>query len=274
MEFRKSTLKLVAATSLTIFTLFCFFVASIAWFSISRKVSNGADGFQVTPISSALKHIYVYEQNRDSSTEIYLFNGQSSGRYDIEDNKVSYTNTSGDTTKETTVGIGTYSMLEKKNALLLLFEFSEESVKENDISFTVKVNSDDSFFSSDSKYQLTDNNPLTSILRLYKIEEDTWTFYGHDNQSAADGSYSFKALTDNDFQSFSSVHYSSKDNNYNLIRDKETIEVLQKGNGTKKYLAMILDYNLENIEFLYSANIGNEKLDSSVHFGWDITFAV
>lgn len=276
MEAKRPTIKLVAATSMTIFSLFCFFVASIAWFTVSRKVTNGADSFQVTPISSALEHIYVYEQNRDSDTGIYLFNGQSSGRYDIENRKVSYTNTSRDPTKNDKVGIGTYSMQEKNNALLLLFEFSDESAKENDISFTVKANSKDSFFVSDSKYQLTASNPLTSILRLCKLQEESWTFYGHDSlSSSADvGSYSFEEIKDEGFISFSSLAYSSQDNNYRLLRDKENIEIIKKGDKAGKYIVLILDYNLENIEFLYSANIGNPMLDSTVSFFWDITFTI
>ena len=56
---RSKNLKIIAATSMAIFSLFACFSAAYAWFVTTRKVDNGADDFQVSDLQTSVKELSV-----------------------------------------------------------------------------------------------------------------------------------------------------------------------------------------------------------------------
>ena len=83
MKKRKNNknLKIIAATLVTIFSLFVCFAGTFAWFNVQRYANNGTSGFEVrgddTSISCSL---YKYDVNSDTPV---LVTGEGVQHFDL-----------------------------------------------------------------------------------------------------------------------------------------------------------------------------------------------
>lgn len=121
----KKTLKIVAATSLTLFSLVAVFSASIAWFSSNIETAASGTDVNINAKGGRLKyvhfHSFVSSQSSDSS---FTFNKTAftTYQYNWATNKMVLQ----DDEVVDVWNMGDYSYMSKNHPLLVVFEFDQE----------------------------------------------------------------------------------------------------------------------------------------------------
>lgn len=238
-------LKIIAATSMTIFSLACVFVATIAWFSANRAVNGNGNGFEIGNEDGIIESVKLHELNK-SGTGGYSFKSDPS---------VTYKAKNGGFTKEpsdyTSTSIGTYdSLVDQVYAVLYVIQLKEEAIKDRStvtLQITTSTEEKDNLFhqKDDGTYDRLLNkegNPMSAIVQFYSMSvmKTSIKYSG------------FGGTTGPSFKSF-----------YSATGYKQTItDTLRLGTGTslKTCLEVIVAYNNKNIEKLLDINETNETI--------------
>lgn len=234
-------LKIIAATSMTIFSLACVFVATIAWFSANRAVNGNGNGFEIGNEGGIIE-----------SVKLHKLNTNATGGYSFDENpSVTYTAKSGGFTKYpsdyTSTSIGTYdSLVDQVYAVLYVIQL-KEAVKDRS-SVTLQITTfteekDNLFHTNDGTYANLLNkegNPMSSIVQFYST-----------SVMKSSIQYSFVGTTEPSFTSF----YSGT--NY---QQAISAELSVAGTSPMTCLEVIVAYNKDNIEKLLEINETNENI--------------
>ena len=235
-------LKIIAATSMTIFSLACVFVATIAWFSANRAVNGNGNGFEIGNEGGIIDSVKLHELNTNAT-----------GGYSFDENpSVTYTAKSGGFTKEpsdyTSTSIGTYdSLVDQVYAVLYVIQLKEEAVKDrNSVTLQITTSTeekDNLFHTNDGTYANLLNkegNPMSSIVQFYSTSVMKTSIQ-----------YSFVGTTESSFKSF-----------YSGTNYQQTIstELSVAGTSPMTCLEVIVACNKDNIEKLLEINETNEKI--------------
>ena len=114
-------LKIIAATSMAIFSLFACFSAAYAWFVATRKADNGADSFQVSDVQTSVQELSIHEflgmTTDDGSSKSYCFNPIPSGFADFSDDPRNPS-----IVGDLTITLDEYSLDDPNHPVLLLFK--------------------------------------------------------------------------------------------------------------------------------------------------------
>ena len=235
-------LKIIAATSMTIFSLACVFVATIAWFSANRAVNGKGNGFEIGNEGGIIE-----------SVKLHKLNTNATGGYSFDENpSVTYTAKSGGFTKDpsdTTTSIGTYdSLVDQVYAVLYVIQLKEEAVKDRSsvtLQITTSTEEKDNLFHKDSnekydKLLQKNDNPMSSIVQFYFT-----------SVMKSPIQYSFVGTTEHSFKSF-----------YSGTNYQQTIstELSVAGTSPMTCLEVIVAYNIDNIEKLLEINETNEEI--------------
>lgn len=114
------TLKLVGATSVTLFSLVAVFAASYAWFVMNSDVGGNGMDVQVTVPNGRLKYLYFHDCNSATTSTNLSFNKTPFATYEY------------DWTNETMKPVGTiqdkwdmipYASISKDHPMLMIFEY-------------------------------------------------------------------------------------------------------------------------------------------------------
>lgn len=245
MKLKGKNAKLIAFTSRTLFTLATFFAASVAWFTAYRNVKANGNGFEVTKENSILESIEIHTQKENASSP-FIFNEESSGSYvfsDTNSNTLVYHGNG-----NTKIDIGTYSVTDSRKVLLFVYNFKQDQSEDKyhlKLTATSMTNEENSLFYLENgipKKQLSDKyNDLSSII--------SFTAFSLDKSS-----YDLSSQERN-FSSF--ANYSVT----NGITYNQSLDLYQR-TGKRKSIALILSYNSDNIEYLYSLNLSNPALNN------------
>lgn len=236
-------LKIIAATSMTIFSLACVFVATIAWFSANRAVNGNGNGFEIGNEGGIIENVKLHELEKIAT-----------GGYSFDENpSVTYTAKSGGFTKEpsdyTSTSIGTYdSLVDQVYAVLYVIQLKEEAVKDRSsvtLQITTSTEEKDNLFhtKNDGTYANLLNkegNPMSSIVQFYSMPV------------MKSIQYSFVGTTEPIFTSF----YSDEKGYQQTI----STELSVAGTSPMTCLEVIVAYNKDNIEKLLEINETNEKI--------------
>lgn len=127
----KKNLKIVAATSGTIFSLVAAFVATIAWFSFNKTVGGNGMAINVRKLSGRLDCVKFYDiaRDQDTQTPLIITNGtlktykfkktpDMTIEYNWENNSAGFVDGS-----LTSFVMDAYSPLNQEHPLLVVFEF-------------------------------------------------------------------------------------------------------------------------------------------------------
>lgn len=236
-------LKIIAATSMTIFSLACVFVATIAWFSANRAVNGNGNGFEIGNEGGIIENVKLHELNTNAT-----------GGFSFDENpSVTYTAKSGGFTKYpsdyTSTSIGTYdSLVDQVYAVLYVIQLKEEAVKDRNsvtLQITTSTEEKDNLFHKDSnekydKLLQKNDNPMSSIVQFYSTSVMKSSIL-----------YSFVGTTEPSFTSF-----------YSGTNYQQTIstELRVAGTSPMTCLEVIVAYNKSNIEKLLEINETNEKI--------------
>ena len=303
---RKNT-KIIAATAMTIFSLFAATVGAFAWFTSKLTQANDADQFKVAVVNGKLKNIYFHQMAskviNPTTTSPISFTFESNYCGKISYNWVSGTaNYSGDTSIE----LDDYSPLDAAHPLLLVFELDQSYDLVNDGDIIIKAITEvDDFIGTRG----------TNNAAKYNLKTDCYYSEPNaDDSSKTDYYYALSSVA-NFYCSDSSSELYNKSNNENttLINTTYTVATMQtreasvaaketdpnanvpdlsftsidnsddstdfnqepllytsSANTTVKYISVIVDYYADAVEYIYSTYLGNDTLETE--FGSELHF--
>lgn len=120
----RSTLKIVAATGLSIFSLCSVFVATMAWFATNTDANGSGMQVQITRLSGRLQNVYFHEFDLQNSTNIvFKFNKAPFAKYeyDWDEQEINVI-----TNNNNKWRLGDYSYTSKNHCMLIIFAFDKE----------------------------------------------------------------------------------------------------------------------------------------------------
>ncbi len=247
MKAKTRSVTIILSTSRAIFTLAASFISSMAWFSASRNVKANGSGFEVSKENSILDSIEIHTQKEGASSP-FVFNETAVGKYvfaDKNSNILTYQPaTEGEDKK---IDIGTYSVTDSRKALLLVYNFRQDQ-SEDRYHLTLKAATTTAYKNSlialDSNHNpinlISNSNNLSSIISFSAFEFEN--------------SYDLSTQT-RTFSSF--ANYSS------TVTYTQSLS-LYKRTGKRNSLALVITYNSNIIEYLYSLNLSNPVLNNDV----------
>jgi|GEM_PF-2155540 len=279
----RSPLKLLAATSVAIFSLLAVFTSTAAWFDSQRSLNNGANQMEIN-VAGPLEKIDVYRAetaNVDgyefASTPIQeilvsdwiggdaVFGYKNSGdsSYHTYDDSKDALTMNPSVLVDGEPFADPFSPLSPYHPLMMVFTYretidaSEERVKiyaETDHNFI-----EDSIAPAPSNELLAgegikaDGNPLSSFIRTYSK--------GYDENTNVPFTYTAQALKDNSMQKSSFV--TIQEEQTPVFNNEPTLFATQT--GSVKKVAVIFEYYIDAVEYVYSNNIGNPIIDDVIY---------
>ena len=229
---KRATKNIIAATAMGLFSLFTVFTATIAWFMSNLNTPISGMEVRVKMIDVDFNTMTVHRCDLSSSTSTVL------SFYEEPSFTVSNTGAI-----ETTAGIDmdNYSDLNHTQPVLLLFTLDDD-IYEDDIVISA-VSDNENFV-----YTITEDNignfPFSSAVRFKSA--------GYTGNS-----FPFNNVVINDLTTTSSfVNINNGSATYNY-----TIEPFHGTRHTViKYVAIVLDYYSEAIQYIFSQNLGFETI--------------
>lgn len=250
---RSKKLKLIAATSLSIFSLFVCFVSSFAWFSANRKADTDGNGFVTSAGVSKIKRIDIYPEVSDSETGVseqdYLYSSSSYCSYTKETGWVS----SSSSTLSSPIQLGVYSMEDQTHSVLVLFTL-QETLTSYELDIKTTTSFDDSCVKAaenTAANQINEtSNPLSSFIDFNYVNLSTAL-------TASSSTYDLSTQIDSD-KALSFVNRSDPQNGY------ETTKTISTTSEDTNYIALIVEYNTTIVNYIfYTLNFENPILDDS-----------
>lgn len=262
-------LKIIAATSMSIFSLAAVFIATAAWFTVSRKVDSNGDGFEVTAYEGLIKSVSAHMfKSLDKDKNYVFYDTEDESKDGVEVIEYDVNQKTGQITKKTetssSISFGVYDTLMPQDAYAVLFLIElDTGVAKNKNSVTIKP----STTTTEEKSLIytnnfnTSNNPMSSIVDF---------FYS----SNAVSKTSACTITPNDSKQKFLTFNSLNDTVYSQTLDGMTYTSFED----TCYLQIVCEYNITNIDNIYSLNIGNNALslsenDISYIQDWKITIS-
>ena len=245
----KNLIKIVAMTSLSVFTLFTSFTAAIAWFATSIVDNDGADNFKVRPDSGLLKKITIHTLSSQNDTN-YVFNSTPKGTVTIGwEGNPNQTNLEGDTA----IALGRYDPLDQSQPILLLFELNEVAPA-NSVEILAETETDGFI----GRVTNADGNPLSSVIKSSRT-----TFL---DSPISEGSTTFNVAKGAMSGESHFVNITYDDDGFAQIADSDGFVSEQQfytstDTSNIKYVGVIIDYYEPAMTYLFAVNIGNELFD-------------
>lgn len=256
MKKRKNTLKIIASTSVTLFSLFTLFVSSFAWFMANRKADADGTGFVTTAGVNKIERIDVFQEVRTENTTVsptdYLY---SSIAY------CSYTHASGWSTTNGKIPLGTYSQEDNTHSVLIYITLTE-TLDSYQLKFKTTTSFDDSRVKAGEDNQINGtSNPMSSFIDFRYLNLTS-------SLSSSNSQYDLREhIATNDSLSFVSVSSPSSESDY-----KTSVGIDSVSSNTK-YIAIVVEYNVSVVNYIfYTLNFSNnllDKEDSNIPFACD-----
>ncbi len=120
----RNSLKIIAATSLTIFSLASVFVATYAWFCANEELDSSGMQIQISKASGRLQRVYFHSFDASaSSNSTFKFNKVpfAEYEYDWDQNTINVVENNVNSWR-----LGDYSWTEKNQCMLIVFAFDKE----------------------------------------------------------------------------------------------------------------------------------------------------
>ena len=273
---------------MTIFSLAAVFVGVIAWFQMER-VFNGGDDFEVNNITGRLKKVTFHtlnskETNSAGIATSFSFNKDYVGSitYDWSTRTGTYVPvTEGDAAIE----LDDYDPMDQEKPILVLFEYDKEYNVANTEHFVIDaISSEDDFLGerdpstnmpihplSETYKGTVDNNPyyaLSSVANFYNASLSTsqfntlnggsyFTFYKQVQTPEQNKVY----LNNSD-----NFVYVNNDTNVSSFDDDGKITIAEYDTGNIQYIAIVIDYYIDAVEYIYSTFLGDTTLEDTYDY--------
>ena len=244
---KKKMLKIVAATSVTIFSLFAVFMGTYAWFTAKSASNAAADEFSIATKSTHFKKLWVYEPTAASASG-YTFSSTEAGTVYFDSNGVLHKDF-------TASGVSSfefeqYDMDNPYHPLMFRFELDQELTISDTERFSISAVTARDFWGVNGETLSSTSNPLSWIMSAYAVGVNT---------NSISYTYTRASLGTN-------VHFvdfeadGTGDIDYHAFHNSLTI--YEPANGTTiNNVIVIMDYYVDAISYIYNRNLGNEILD-------------
>ena len=274
-------LKIIAATSMAIFSLLSCFTATYAWFAAKRKAVNESSELSIDGYSDKLKQITFHELNNKIVGETYeqctfKFNKEPVGKMEYDYDTNTFTKTG-----NTNVVLDNYDALEHEQPLLVLIELSDDYGSSDADSVVIAASTKDSdqvFIGERIVDENDEQAPAYSLADPSHIVKTQGgkSFYGFSNAvgfysrsfSTTDFSSTFSAASTYDFSGLNNRKSFVEINNFDDSSAFSTrIPSIISVQGSVKYIALIIDYYPDAIEYIYTTFLGDHTLEDT-YDGW------
>ena len=266
----RNALKLVSATSMTIFSLLSVFTATAAWFDSQRNLSEGANQMAVHHVQN-FKALNIYAPTSDGGVNVDA--GSADVIYTFDDEPVGTYTKVGQT--ETAVFLGgdddPYSMLNPYHPLLLVVEYETAVASALYINlrttekFICPVEGDGSGVVSREIDGSEGEYPLSSVVHFStKCYAGENAFLADQQTSSGSWSYSRNTTRGVGWTQTSFARVSGGGFSY-----RQQIEICGGDiSGTTTFVAIMMEYDIEIISAISSYYMGEEFIST----GEDLSF--
>ena len=299
---RKNNLKIIAATSMVIFTLFSAFTAAYAWFtSVRARVINN-DDFNVQAHPGIIKRIKVFNQVANVP---YVFKSTPAKIYDVNDEDVTLNTSNEDIT------IRSYASLDEypDATLLYLFELDATSASSDDEYFIkMKTETPDSSASGANGtngslvYRDNAGYPIHPVVfdvtpekKAQMQQEDPNlddSYFGLNSMSSviSFSAKTFETLTPSnnqydlrsDYSSVTAVNFVNANNNQGettFSYTSSSLDAYRRAVGSNdtvpNYVGVVCHYNAASLQYIININLGNPASDyEEIRFTVDWYFEI
>ena len=315
------TLKLVGATSVTLFSLVAVFAASIAWFAANKQNDSSGMGATINSVNGRLNYVYFHalDDNTPDNTT-YSFNKTPFATYQYNWESQQMQTVGSITTSSWEMG--DYTSLDKNHRMLMIFEFDKDYVStaagdmfvratttvggnslvyayaDSDTEHTTPLYTTDGggylgartsagapYYSLPQTLVKDDDHPERILIK----KENGHDYYALSsvalfrNRTFSDAQYTtFKNsgttldFAENSMESDETFTTILNDSDKYLF-NKTPYIFKSNGSETVKYVAIIIDFSMDAIGYIYSTYLGDSGLnnyDSILHFACDWSLEV
>ncbi len=275
-------MKIVAATSVCIFSLFSVFAGTTAWFLSSQNSNHTANEMQITEGIRQFKKIELHRFVRsgtESETPVYYFDQTVASSATVEQIQAG--------TASLEFVMDKYTLLRHTNPTLALIELGdtyEASVNERvGVSLSTQTNKFLTEYEAAVVAGMT-TRPLSNIIKasagyltatvggdatttLESISKTGSMTYAIDGETTSSAQYFFNVPSSySQFVTFSDATTASCATDLSLFSASSGQKV--------KYLYIIFDYNVTALESIYNHFLGQPFLEEDLHFQCDWTVTV
>ena len=294
-------LKLISATFVAIFSLAAVFLGTYAWFSLNRLIDASGTEFDVGNPTGRLSKVTFHRMTSkvlgaDDLATQFSFNKTPVGTftYDWVEHEGTYTPV---TQGDTSIVLDDYTMLNQEHPIMLLFEFSQDYDTSSDpINIAASAAATD-FLGGRDPDTKDPTHPLSSVYEtisgtnyyaLSSIAKFYYKAFSDDNFDIFDGNSSTydldKTGTDvwtgdnKKFVMSEGERFVNVDNDLETSSFESDIDILNISSGNVKYVAVVIDYYIDAVEYIYSTFLGDKTLeetyDYELHFLCDWSMEV
>lgn len=275
LNIKNNKLRILAATSVTVFSLAVAFTGAFAWLSINKTVnSNGANN-AIQNVNGKLKSVTFHRlsskvTDAEGKATSFSFYKNASGTitYNWSNSTGTYIpSTSGDIR----IQLDNYNLLDQEHPLLLLLEFDSEYNTTNDyIEITATSHTTDFIGGRDP----TTHQPVYDLNDVYKTIDDE-PYYGLSSiayfykkamsQTAYDTFNNSQVYTLTKTELVEAGRFTDIDNENETSTYSRQITIDKETSGSVKYIALVVDYYVDAIEYIYSTFLGDSVLESPAY---------
>lgn len=268
-------IKIVAATSMTLFSLLTVFSACIAWFGMNKEVGAIGNNIVVARPNGKLESVdfYMFDDVIIDNSVVsgYKFFPESIGNITFD-----YLNNSVISTGNTRISLESYTPLTKEHPILLMFNLIEEyDLQPNEFRIEA-ITSRTSFLGTKQEngtplHDLTDPNSylrfdpvinrpyyaMSSVTQFMYQEFSSTQYIDLTSGNTLDFAFSDLVPSENFVSIVSGTEQSTFNSNPQLYVSPEK---------TVAHIALIIDYFPNAIEYIYSTYLGNDTLEGTYEY--------
>ena len=295
----RSPLKVLAATSVSIFSLLTVFTSTAAWFDSRRALDNGGDNFEVQSLSGRLSSITFHHLSskaidpQTGSANAFTFDSNPAGTitYDWNADTATFTPTA---QGDTSVALDTYDPLNREKPLLLMFHLDQAYVTTGPSIHIDGMTNTPGFLGARTNAEPTyDIDTAPAIMKTETVGEETIHYYWMSsvtrfyNLTFANDSLTWQYALNSTYATANSLPLLNDTNSRFVTVDNEDetssfnsrTNFFSSTNGqTIKNIGLVIDYYPDAIEYIYSTYLGNTTLEDTyegvLHFWCDWSMEV
>ena len=265
------SLKIIAATAVTLFSLVTVFVATIAWFAMNTDVTANGPSVNVKFLNQKFAKMTLHKYlgtETINNVDTYHFNKTASGTftYDWATGETSFKKTDPDDPYASTMD--RFSLLDPRHPMLALIEYSSVLDTSKDKVSVIATTKHDFLCDVDSNGNFVEplddeNNPLSSVIQFNVNPFESMTSNTGTYESTA--SYKLPVPSNNDYIHFANVSKNATTGALTYNGWSKSLSLANYSDGTSiKYIAIIMDYYDNAFEYIYNMYLGNEYLEQPV----------
>ena len=265
-KLNKKSVKIIAATSMCIFTLFSVFSASVAWFQAIIQRNVDSNTFAVEDLAGKFKQMTFHELasngktiSTDEEACSFKFNKNPFGSiaYNWDTKEFSYLGS-------TSISLNAYETLDRYQPALDQGEVAISAIvdeaegkgfigaRDEDTNAPVYDLSDSSIYETKSG---ANYYWMSSIIRFFSKSFDASSFETFSSASTYDLTLGDMSKQSHFVEIDDSTETSVFNNNVNIFESAASSSV--------QYIAIIVDYYPDAVEFIYSTFLGDSTLESA-----------